>query len=367
MRAAVPEYLGTNFSAIPPGHRFGVLFSGWQEDWTKPDKSLKGYNKIIEPLPVPIQKMTEGLCSRQQNLADEQTLSVAAKSIAPFATGLGNEHPTENGFAFLNPYGIPYLPGSGVKGVMRSAACELLEGVDGEHSQWSIEVIDQLFGREWSGDENPGSSGALIFWDVIPKMHNHRMEVEIMNPHYGEYYQQGGTPNDCTNPIPIFFLTVPSESEFHFHVQCRNGRLQEDLQIDWQQLIRELFTYAFDWVGFGTKTSVGYGAMIHDESAEERIKNEKKERELSTLSKDEKLLHELKDMLLRAQKNGNEEPGGPLSAKLSVLLNMADDWPQQSKSSLADLAENIYELVGWGPKKKKPLKVTRIKQLRDEL
>ena len=42
------------------------------------------------------------------------------------------EHPLENGFAFLQPYGLPYLAGSGVKGVLRQTARLLAENAFGE-------------------------------------------------------------------------------------------------------------------------------------------------------------------------------------------------------------------------------------------
>ena len=90
-------------------------------------------------------------------------LSLDATAIAPFTTGLGNEHPLENGFAFFNPYGLPYLAGSGVKGVLRQAARELASGQWGNEHGWSadkqfeirvngkslaISMLDALFGLE---------------------------------------------------------------------------------------------------------------------------------------------------------------------------------------------------------------------------
>jgi CRISPR-associated protein Cmr6 len=134
-------------------------------------------------------------------------ISLPAIAIAPFTTGLGNEHPLENGFAFLNPYGLPYLPGSGVKGVLRQAVRELASG-DWGASPWresnrslsevetnaaardtaqSVNDLDALFGRE---DSNNALRGALSFWDVIPQIKGDSLMVEIMTPHQGHYYQQ---------------------------------------------------------------------------------------------------------------------------------------------------------------------------------
>jgi CRISPR-associated protein Cmr6 len=111
--------------------------------------------------------------------------------------------------------------------------------------------------------------GALTFWDVFPKPAKGALTVEIMTPHYTEYYQNGGTPNDAGQPTPIPFLAVPAESAFDFHVVCEPHYLPDALRPTWKALLRGVFTHAFDWMGFGAKTAVGYGIMQRDPVAEE--------------------------------------------------------------------------------------------------
>jgi CRISPR-associated protein Cmr6 len=103
--------------------------------------------------------------------------------------------------------------------------------------------------------------GALDFWDVFPKPRGDRLVVEIMTPHFGSYYQGKSTPHDSGAPIPVSFLAVPAKSDFDFHVVCHPTRLPESLQITWRELLQQAFDHAFEWVGFGAKTSVGYGAI----------------------------------------------------------------------------------------------------------
>jgi len=85
--------------------------------------------------------------------------------------------------------------------------------------------------------------------------------VEIMTPHYGKYYQGEEPPHDSGAPIPVSFLAVPAKSNFDFHVVCHAARLPAALQTQWRGLLDGAFKHAFEWVGFGAKTSVGYGAM----------------------------------------------------------------------------------------------------------
>lgn len=265
--------------------------------WSKSEYFKNRYWDSISAVTVFDKKITSQWLSRQDTLfnmlEEKRRLRLTAKATSPFTTGLGNEHPLENGFSFLNPYGLPYLPGSGVKGVVREAARQLSEGqwedsrgwdkepvgsftvrVDGEGKKIPLTALDVLFGRETPEGESEHFRGVLSFWDVIPEIPGNQLRVEVMTPHQSHYYQQeresktGGstTPHDSGQPKPILFLTVPPGSKFHFHVVCDLERLKRVApamlaEDRWKKLLEAAFQHAFDWLGFGAKTAVGYGAM----------------------------------------------------------------------------------------------------------
>ncbi len=283
--AAVPRYLGQSFAEAAPGHRFQIYFNHWEagkftayKDARLPDiKHLEKHEKDairkefekrknravgdVCPLPNASKAQIQALRDRQQALHahhGSNAYRISTTSTAPFATGLGNEHPIENGFAFLTPYGLPYLAGSGVKGILRRAMQELgAEGVEG----FSEEAINALFGPETVNKPEDAQRGALDFWDVFPSPAGDKLVVEIMTPHFGKYYQGSETPHDAGQPVPVCFLAVPAGSAFDFHVVCQPSRLPAHLQNQWRSLLDQAFAHAFEWVGFGAKTSVGYGAM----------------------------------------------------------------------------------------------------------
>ena len=247
-------------------------------------------------------------------------------------TGTGNPHPVENGFSFLSPYGVPYLPASGVKGVIRRAAEEL--ALFGDESAWTIPLVWVLFGfeagsayladgagdwtdafrsrcleradtdpllrawldaicpdrdrkageperrpsevlRSWHGSGKKAQAerrkihwqGLLRFWDAFPS-EEAELGLDILNPHHKKYYEgkkKGNdpepTPHDAELPIPVFFLVLKPGAEFRFRVEAvdRSGLLGK--VGDWRALLGGAFTHAFEWLGFGAKTAVGYGAM----------------------------------------------------------------------------------------------------------
>lgn len=321
--AAVPLYLGRDFKDASPGMRFGMYLRlggvnrrtqallwethgvGYEvRGQQRQERKVRDENKVSalddsKQLYENDKRTMMALWQRQKLtfdvlVAPDAFLRIPGVAIAPFTTGLGNEHPLENGFAFLNPYGLPYLPGSGVKGVLRQAARELASGDWGEGHGWRHEpryplrvagkpvldsrnqpvmltMLDVLFGRETPEGESDHVRGALAFWDVIPQIPGDSLQVEIMTPHQGHYYQERAhagsiTPHESGQPIPISFLTVPPGSDFTFHVLCDRpllARHAPDLADGgaWKALLEAAFSHAFDWLGFGAKTAVGYGAM----------------------------------------------------------------------------------------------------------
>lgn len=281
--AAIPAYLGTDFSSASPGLRFNMYLPIWQENtWCKVKSKVEDIKHTVK-LNDEDKKLLKALRDRQLTLADAkenenaaQLLRLEAIAIAPFATGLGNEHPLENGFAFLNPYGLPYLAGSGVKGVLRRAARELANGLFGITDGWTHEAIIALFGDASGSDDNGGQRGALTFWDVIPGIEGDALKVEIMTPHQSHYLQGSATPHDSGQPIPINFLAVPPKSKFNFVIQCdlpHLARIAPEFARDgrWKVLLQAALKHAFDWLGFGAKTAVGYGAMQVDPALQKRL------------------------------------------------------------------------------------------------
>lgn len=406
--AAVPAYLGNDFEDASPGMRFGLLLPIWttREDqeaevrkraeaksregqevasmleregmdatirnlrqrqqkplpglWDKNDSAAKKAWDAVKMLSRRDRERFSALAARQSALAAtiaaDRLLRLDAQATAPFTTGLGNEYPLENGFAFLNPYGLPYLPGSGVKGVLRQAARELAGGEWGEPHGWEegfnyeitidrkrvrLSMLDVLFGPESGDGDTQHVRGALTFWDVIPQIKGDSLMVEIMTPHQSHYYQKkpaaGSTsPHDSGQPNPISYLTVPPGSGFAFHVVCDRAhlaRLAPALLNDdngkprWQTLMTAAFEHAFQWLGFGAKTAVGYGAMRRDAGAEEQAARARAEREAEARRQREAAERE-------ARRQAELDALGPVERDIRTFLDARPDKNQPEISAV---------------------------------
>ena len=183
---------------------------------------------------------------------------------APFVTGMGNPHPLENGFTWHPTLGMPYLPGSAVKGLVRAAVELAYQGED------KPALLKRWFGTEAKGDV-PEASGSFIFLDALP-VEPCALVPEVMTPHMGKWYEKGGKtptakdtqPGDWHSPVPVGYLTARN-LHLQFAVMPRPGVAAEALELVWQAL-----DYALQWLGAGGKTAQGFGAMQLDQAAMRR-------------------------------------------------------------------------------------------------
>ena len=220
--------------------------------------------------------------------------------------GLGGDHVLETNMTLHHIYGIPYIPGSAVKGVLRH--WWLQEDFDNkEDKALKDKNFLDLFGSQ-------KQRGKVQFLDAYPNS-NVRLATDIMNPHYPNYY--GGTepPTDSQNPVPINFLTV-EQTTFRFAFLAEDQRLLDKLKMRFED--------ALELKGIGAKTAVGYGyfrdfkemdiikrevekqrkaeRLLAEKQAEkQRLKKEETERQreaerLATLSPVEQLAEELKGL-----------------------------------------------------------------------
>jgi CRISPR-associated protein Cmr6 len=381
MAIAAPHYVTEHSLAnCPPGHRFSLYFDSWNAGWQLPEgEKAAGLRRLLRLGDA--KSLLAGLRSRQemlaQSLPDNRCFVIDAISTSPFSTGLGIEHPIENGFAFLAPYGLPYLAGSGVKGVVRRAAEELLGE---EAAGLNQEAIYALFGPEdpASSDEGPPLTdeerrrGALSFWDVLPEPNGGEMTVEIMTPHCATYYQGESSPHDAGQPIPIPFLAVPPGSAFRFVVTLEPSLLPAAMAtLDWKVLLLDVFKHAFGWLGFGAKTAVGYGAMAIDNDAsaarERRAAKRKEAARLASLSKEGRQIEALRAGLQNYAGKKKLPLSNNLAADLMRLIKSALEaqWPESDRNALADLASGLgFSKIDFQSREKEVKR--QIRQLRGE-
>jgi len=192
---------------------------------------------------------------------------------------LGASHPQETSMTLHHIYGIPYIPGSAIKGVTRhwavlkfaeemsksgnikfeiaiekvSKALENGEKMDLKVEDLEFNQLIEIFGTQ-------KQEGKVIFFDAYP-VGEINLKIDVMNPHYSEYYSKGQPPTDWQNPVPIKFLTV-EKTKFKFYLasQVNDVHIKNLLNKAKELLLEALKNY-----GIGAKTALGYGIFNQNE------------------------------------------------------------------------------------------------------
>jgi len=196
--------------------------------------------------------------------------------VSPFVSGLGVAHPTETGMVLDHICGMPFIPVSSQKGVLRIA--HIVNSLKDENGDWlSEEILKQkqivnedmawnedgvsktLFG---CGGDREALAGQLIILDAYP-LKPPELKEEIINPHYSEYYQgkRDRGPTEDQRPIPVKFLVVKNGAEFVFRSLLRmpfgNAPIKDQNTLI--RAIRRNLHQAIEEIGIGAKTSLGFG------------------------------------------------------------------------------------------------------------
>lgn len=187
--------------------------------------------------------------------------------------GLGSESVLESSMTLHHLYGFPHIPATALKGIARAFAL-YEEGRACENADKRLNPAAQVDSeaQEVFGTQN--QAGKVIFFDAYPTEFP-KLEVDVINVHYQDYYSKGDVPGDWMSPVPSFFLTVAPKTRFNFYLASRNEKLLK-LAKDW------LYN-GLTQLGIGGKTNAGYGYFreSRDDNADAEVATEDLKHRLS--------------------------------------------------------------------------------------
>lgn len=195
------------------------------------------------------------------------------------------ENELKLGFFFDHTTGLPCVPGSSVKGVLRDAcekdnggyAVSIIEELKGEKElkeevKKSLKEIDpqKIFlktGNQPSefvnivfiGEDKGGYLSFKkrdIFFDAFPVVSKNENGKFLANDYITPHKHPSNPKMDpFTDPKPIQFLKVLPQVTFQFNFRLTSGCIPKDVKLElFRQIILDL--------GVGAKTNVGYGQFI---------------------------------------------------------------------------------------------------------
>lgn len=178
----------------------------------------------------------------------EEAGAVTRKALVQgrMAVGLGGESVLETSITLHRTYGVPYIPGSALKGLAARYARNRLEEQTWERGSEAYRV---LFG-------DTTEAGYVTFFDALyipaSARQDRPLALDVITVHHPEYYRgENLAPADWDNPTPIPFLSATGSYLIPLHGPA-----------SWIEAAFEILALALAEEGVGAKTSSGYGRMI---------------------------------------------------------------------------------------------------------
>ena len=243
------------------------------------------------------------------------------------------------GIALDRIFGLPFIPGSAVKGVVRAAAL-----AEVKQNPQLLETFVRVFGTSESDYKQKGEladfscpdgasrdlKGAITFIQAAPK-NDAKIVVDITTVHYPDYYRTGNSSDEKNEtPKPNHFPAVERGVEFDFPILL-NG-MSDDVKL--LEAAEHWLNIAMERHGFGAKTAAGYG-WFSDLTGEIR-RQEEKDRQLQAEREAQQRAEE-EAKQAEAERVANLSPEGKI-AEFSEQLAKLDD------QTFAEKVKNIESL-----------------------
>lgn len=168
-----------------------------------------------------------------------------ATSLSPVVCGMGERTPGENGLTLHPVYGVPYLPGTSLKGILRAW---VLSQTWGDDWQEGGKYFRALFGQ--GGHDGEGAVVDIL--DALPAPSSSMLTLDVLTPHHAEYYRSGGrvAPLGWEGPNPVQFLAAAKGVSYRVVIEGDPA---------WVGKAAEWLSLALNERGIGAKSRAGYG------------------------------------------------------------------------------------------------------------
>lgn len=336
-----------------------------------------------------VKNMLDNRLQKIALLSDEYTVRVfKGKVLNQIVHGLGSAHVLETAITIHPVYGVPYIPGTSLKGIVRHYFIQtffdgdenrLAENVKrNEKEEKLYKLYVDIFGKQ-------DQQGAVNFLDVFFPSGN--LKSDIMAVHYREYYNSAGKKPATDNhpPLPVNFYVLDSDEpvEFIFYLHKKHTFHSDFTHEEIAEITGDWLKGALTHMGLGSKTSRGYGRFTdveeisderieaikrqHEEAKKARLEKEREERKkreeealLASMTEEERLVYLIRK-LNPDQQSDQEKSKNELFKQVIATENV-----EAAKALKAYWMQTNLWVEKKKPKKKQELKVAQIKELLGE-
>lgn len=174
---------------------------------------------------------------------------------------------TDGAVLLHHTWGVPYLPGSALKGLVRAA---MQQG--SLRCRFPVDdtaVLGDLLGQGPTAGSSEESKERAAFVDFLdapwalpdpwPNDEWSPLALDVVTPHHSRYYTRSNDrpfPTDFDEPIPTHRLSISPGTQFHVAIEA-----DESFPHEWLAFVKEVLLTALEHDGIGAWTTSGYGRL----------------------------------------------------------------------------------------------------------
>jgi len=245
-----------------------------------------------------IQKKVKNILTQTPSITEGEILGTThfkAKTTYPgLLLGSGNAHELPSiegqailGFHFDYTSGLPVIPGSSIKGVLRSTF---------KHWEYICEYVELKTEEEVKLLEKEIFDNGDIFFDAT------LIEADKNGKIVGDDYLTPHGDNPLKNPTPLHFVKVLPDVTFRFDFDLTDTLITKEQK-------SQLFQKILEDLGLGAKTNVGYGKFENFSPFKTKAEKEQEEKEAELKKEQEVKEREQKEKELKEQKQHKAQEG----------------------------------------------------------
>lgn len=280
----------------------------------------------------------------------ERALMVVGQLKGRLAINLSSSLIQNAGASLDKLFGMPFIPGSAIKGSARHAALAELKAATGEDRRTLFGAFRTVFGtadNDFQSKKQHSHGDLASFRDLVPKgeenirgafsflpaypINDARLVVDLTNVHYPRYYEEGNVENLAEeSPQPNAFPVVEVGAQFAF---CLVANKAEIAPATFERA-KHWLEQALTVFGLGAKTAAGYGWFSLQPEVLEQIEQQ----ERAAAEQEEKRLRE--EEAARSKRDEEERRLGampPEDAARERLMNLKDEEFAKKASELGSL------------------------------
>lgn len=288
-------------------------------------------NSLADQAKAKSEALKKELAATFGELVATFSATLAARMMVNMAGGV-----IENaGISLDRLLGLPFIPGSAVKGISRQQALWDIHNAEDNQKEELLKIALVAFGFgshdidgdfAWAAGKETAKrisdqicaeefKGCIAFLPASP-VQNCKVVVDMVNPHYPRYYSgRANAADDTENPIPNYFPAVESGAVFQFSVAA----IRETSLVESKTLLAQVQKWtesAVSQKGVGAKTAAGYGWFRIGQSDAPSMSQSSPTTAAPLTSPEEKII---------ATWSGKLNTAGNFPVALPAIAGLADD------------------------------------------